>query len=137
MGKGTPLKLILFLIFGALAYYAANLDNSLRLIIGLIIGIPSFALMITSRVHLGKAFSVMPAAKGLVTSGLYSKIRHPLYFFIDFFFLSIIILIGIKWLLFIWLVLIIMQTIQSHREEKVLADAYGAEYEKYKAGTWF
>jgi protein-S-isoprenylcysteine O-methyltransferase Ste14 len=93
--------------------------------------------MITSRVHLGKAFSVMPAAKGLVTSGLYSKIRHPLYFFIDFFFLSIIILIGIKWLLFIWLVLIIMQTIQSHREEKVLADAYGAEYEKYKAGTWF
>jgi protein-S-isoprenylcysteine O-methyltransferase Ste14 len=30
--------------------------------------------------QLGRSFSVMPEARLLVTSGIYSRIRHPLYF---------------------------------------------------------
>jgi protein-S-isoprenylcysteine O-methyltransferase Ste14 len=131
------LKLLFAIILAVLAYYASALESGTRLIIGLILGIPSLALVITGRIQLGKAFAVMPAAKGLVTTGLYSKLRHPLYLFADLVFLAVFIIIGLPWLLVLWVVLVFIQAIQSRREEKFLADAYGAEYENYKAHTWF
>lgn len=137
MNKEIIFKLLFALIFAVLAYYASALESGTRLIIGLVLGIPSLALVITGRIQLGKAFAVMPAAKGLVTTGLYSKLRHPLYLFIDFVFLSIIIITGLQWLLILWFILVIKQITQSKLEEKVLTVAYGTEYENYKARTWF
>jgi len=40
-------------------------------------------LMALARIQLGKAFSVAPKATTLVTHGLYSKIPHPLFVFLD------------------------------------------------------
>jgi protein-S-isoprenylcysteine O-methyltransferase Ste14 len=47
--------------------------------IGLII--PSFVLLLIAFYQLGNSFDVTPQAKELVTKGLYSKIRHPMYLF--------------------------------------------------------
>jgi protein-S-isoprenylcysteine O-methyltransferase Ste14 len=44
--------------------------------------IPAFVgyiLFVTARLQLGKAFSVTPQARELVTLGLYSQIRNPIY----------------------------------------------------------
>jgi len=50
-------------------------------IAGLAIGIPCLLLLALARVQLGRAFSVQAKASTLVTSGLYSRIRNPIYVF--------------------------------------------------------
>jgi protein-S-isoprenylcysteine O-methyltransferase Ste14 len=43
----------------------------------------SFGLVILARLQLGKSFTVTPRASSLVTHGLYSRLRHPMYIFFD------------------------------------------------------
>ena len=50
---------------------------------GILLASVSFALASLSRVQLGKSFAFAPQAKGLVTHGLYSRIRNPMYLFMD------------------------------------------------------
>lgn len=49
-------------------------------IAAVILGLPSLVLLILARIELGGAFSVRPKAQALVTHGLYSRIRNPIYF---------------------------------------------------------
>src|SRR5581483_8589965 len=48
---------------------------------GIIIAVPAMVLLLTARFQLGRSFSVSPQARKLVTRGLYSKIRNPMYVF--------------------------------------------------------
>jgi protein-S-isoprenylcysteine O-methyltransferase Ste14 len=52
-------------------------------IIGAILAVVGYVLLITARMQLGKSFSVIPQAKALITHGLYSRIRNPIYLFVD------------------------------------------------------
>ncbi len=94
-------------------------------------------LLVTARLQLGAAFSVKAKASKLVTTGLYSKIRNPIYVF------GGLALVGVamaleNWLLFgLVVVLVPLQRFRARKEEAVLAQAFGEEYARYKAGTWF
>lgn len=90
-----------------------------------------------ARRQLGTAFSVRPEASQLVTTGLYAKLRHPIYIFGTLAFL--LVLLGLQgWpALAIWAVLIPVQVVRARREEAVLAEAFGPEYEAYRRSTWF
>ena len=48
-------------------------------IAAVIFGLPSLVLLIVARIELGGSFSVRPKAQALVTHGLYSRVRHPIY----------------------------------------------------------
>jgi protein-S-isoprenylcysteine O-methyltransferase Ste14 len=120
---------------GSLA--AISLDQPIRIAICIIVGLPSFVLMVVSRRQLGASFSVRPEAKTLVTSGLYSRIQHPMYLFLDLVLVSVIIAIGSALLLPAWAVIVVAQILQGRREEKVLAAAFGADYEAHRNRTWF
>src|ERR1700760_1279550 len=48
-------------------------------IIGLSIAASAFLLLIVARLQLGGAFSVQAKATTLVTTGLYARIRNPIY----------------------------------------------------------
>src|SRR5258708_16217004 len=50
-------------------------------LVGLAIVLPSFLLWGLARLQLGESFSIRPQAKALVTHGLYSRIRNPVYLF--------------------------------------------------------
>jgi protein-S-isoprenylcysteine O-methyltransferase Ste14 len=50
-------------------------------IAGVVIGLPSLALLVLARIQLGGSFSVHPKAQALGTHGLYSRIRNPIYLF--------------------------------------------------------
>jgi protein-S-isoprenylcysteine O-methyltransferase Ste14 len=134
--KRSVYRLVCNGIFGALAYEATSLGPGIRFFIAIIIGLPSCVLMIVARRELGKSFSIAAVAKALVTNGLYSKIQHPMYLFLDLFLLAFIIFVNGSILLPFWAVLVLVQTFQSRREEKTLAAAFGHEYEAYEAGTW-
>ena len=48
---------------------------------GVIVAVAAFSVACLARVQLGKAFAFTPQAKGLVTKGLYSRFKHPMYIF--------------------------------------------------------
>jgi protein-S-isoprenylcysteine O-methyltransferase Ste14 len=132
----TPVRLVGAVVVVALALAATSLDEGARIAIGIVTGVPSFVLMVVSRRQLGASFAVTPRAKSLVTTGLYAWIQHPMYVFLDLFLLSVLVVIGSPALFVAWVIIVAIQAIQSRREERILAAAFGAEYSAYEARTW-
>ena len=119
------------------AMHAAYLPWTAWRIAGVAIGAPAFLLFVAARIELGHAFSVQAKATTLVTTGVYSRIRNPIYFFGAMFILGIIIWTGRPWLLLIFAVLIPLQVLRSRNEERVLTEKFGPAYLDYKQKTWF
>jgi protein-S-isoprenylcysteine O-methyltransferase Ste14 len=105
--------------------------------IGLAITGISAVFLLAARHQLGCSFSVSAQARQLVTHGIYSRIRNPIYVF------STQMLLGavIAYQRFIWFVplacLVIVQVIRAHRESQVLEMAFGDAYREYRKRTWF
>lgn len=99
--------------------------------------IAAFLLWATSRLQLGASFSVKPQAKGLVTRGIYSRIRNPIYTFGMLWIAGLILVVGHPLWLLILLVLIPMQIVRARREARVLEEKFGQEYRAYRRHTWF
>lgn len=106
-------------------------------IAGVAIAILSFLLLSLARVQLGQAFSIQAKATTLVTSGLYSRIRNPIYIFSSLVIAGIIFWVNMPWLLLIFAVIIPMQILRSRKEAKVLEEKFGETYLEYKRKTWF
>jgi len=106
-------------------------------LVGIAIALPCALLLMVARMQLGSAFSVEAKASKLVRTGLYSRIRNPIYVFGGLTIIGLLLLAGQPILLLLLLVLIPLQVVRIRREEKVLAEKFGAEYEEYKRGTWF
>jgi protein-S-isoprenylcysteine O-methyltransferase Ste14 len=105
--------------------------------IGSALMLAGMAGILTARFQLGSSFSIRPEAHKLVTHGVYSKIRNPIYVFGSVFVAGLVLVLhrpGL-WLLFIFIV--VMQTIRAHREAQVLEGAFGDEYREYRRKTWF
>ena len=94
-------------------------------------------LWFVARWQLGDAFTVTAQARRLVTHGLYSKIRHPIYVFGTSAFLLVVLAIQGWPALVIWVIVILIQAARLRREERVLAETFGEEYAAYRARTWF
>ena len=116
---------------------AAHLPWTAWRIAAIAIAAPAFLLFVAARIELGRAFSVRAKATTLVTTGVYSRIRNPIYVFGAIFILGIIIWTGRPWLLLIFAVLIPLQVVRSRKEERVLTEKFGAAYLDYKQKTWF
>src|ERR1700722_9817874 len=65
---------------------------------GVLLALGGYVLFVTARLQLGNSFSVTPQAKGLVTAGLYSRIRNPIYVFVDVMILGLILALHLYWL---------------------------------------
>jgi protein-S-isoprenylcysteine O-methyltransferase Ste14 len=106
-------------------------------IAGICIGAPSLVLLVTARLQLGRAFSVEAKASSLVTTGLYARIRNPIYVFAGLLILGVIILVGRPWWLLSFAVLIPLQVFRARKEAAVLEAKFGDAYREYKQRTWF
>jgi protein-S-isoprenylcysteine O-methyltransferase Ste14 len=109
-----------------------------RFVIGMTIAAIGFALWMAARQQLGKSFTVSAQAKALVTTGLYSKIRNPIYFFGGVAFVGVFVAWGkIYALVSVITWYFIIQFLRARKESAVLEQAFGDEYRRYKARTWF
>jgi protein-S-isoprenylcysteine O-methyltransferase Ste14 len=140
--RPTLLKLLIPVLYAALTaiYFFVVLQQTpvqSHHVIGIATATVAFVLWIIARVQLGNSFTIGAHAKELVTVGLYSKLRHPVYYF------SILAVAGIA--IFAWniymtipiMILIVIEIIRIRQEEQVLTTAFGEDYLRYKQTTWF
>jgi len=100
----------------------------------LLAGLP---LVVAARRQLGNAFAFTPQAKGLVTTGLYSRIPHPMYVFLDMALLGGVTMLRQAWLLAPWVAVIGVQALQARREAAILERVFGDAYRTYRKRTWW
>jgi protein-S-isoprenylcysteine O-methyltransferase Ste14 len=96
-----------------------------------------YAGIATARYCLGKSFALRPEAHMLVTRGIYSKIRNPIYVFG---LIAIAVLVLVLHRPILWLLLppiAVMQAFRARREAQVLEAAFGDAYREYRRKTWF
>jgi protein-S-isoprenylcysteine O-methyltransferase Ste14 len=131
----TLAVVVLAVVMLALHAHEVEWDRA-RVVGGVIAGI-SFPLFVLARIQLGSAFSLQAKAKKLVTTGLYARIRNPIYLF------GGLTIAGLSLFLSAWgplvtvLVIAPLQKFRARNEAQVLADAFGDEYLRYRAKTWF
>jgi protein-S-isoprenylcysteine O-methyltransferase Ste14 len=90
-----------------------------------------------ARYHLGRSFSIRPEARQLVTQGVYSKIRNPIYIFGSVLFAGFILVLRRPRLWFLFAAMVVIQIVRAHREAQVLEAAFGEDYREYRRKTWF
>jgi len=133
---------IITLVLGLLAIVLLGIHFGIQpwsptRIAGLMIGLPSLALLVFARIELGGSFSVRPKAQALVTHGLYSRIRNPIYVFAALTVAGVFLYLDKPVGLLVLVILIPMQVYRARQEEKVLEAKFGDEYRQYKSRTWF
>lgn len=110
---------------------------TIQRIAGLGLAIPSFLLLALARVQLGRAFSVRAKASTLVTTGLYSRIRNPIYLFGSLTAAGLVLWSNMPWLLLLFVILLPLQVYRSRKEKQVLGEKFGSSYLDYRRETWF
>lgn len=93
--------------------------------------------IVAARITLGKSFSLRPEAHKLVTTGIYSKIRNPIYVFGGTILCGVILVVQRPVWFIALLPVVIGQTIRARREGRVLEAAFGEAYREYRQKTWF
>ena len=104
---------------------------------GLIIAIPAAIMLFVARIQLGNSFAVTPQARELVTHGIYSKIRNPIYVFSAILVLGFLISLQIRYPFAFLIILLPIQIVRAHQEAKVLEQKFGDAYREYRKSTWF
>ncbi len=84
--------------------------------------------------YLGRAFSIMPEARRLVTRGPYAIVRHPVYLFEEISIVGIMLQHTQPWAALLLVVHLAIQLARLVNEEKVLSAAF-PEYAAYAAKT--
>jgi protein-S-isoprenylcysteine O-methyltransferase Ste14 len=90
-----------------------------------------------ARYQLGKSFSARAEAHELVTRGLYSKIRNPIYVFGTVMFAGLLLVAQRRDIWIVFVLMIIVQGIRARRDARVLEAAFGDAYRQYRSKTWF
>jgi protein-S-isoprenylcysteine O-methyltransferase Ste14 len=106
-------------------------------IIGACLLVVGFVFWTVARFQLGASLTVSAQAKRLVTRGLYSKIRNPIYVFGSCLVAGIILIAARPVWLLVFLLIIPLQIWRAKKETSVLDSAFGDEYRSYRAKTWF
>jgi protein-S-isoprenylcysteine O-methyltransferase Ste14 len=127
------LSVLIWLIFAALWPGPWNVQR----LVGLGLVVLGTVFVLVARVQLGTSFSILPRAKKLVTRGLYSKIRNPIYIFGTIAIAGMLLILQIPRLWILLMVLVAVQIFRAGREARALELRFGEEYRAYRKQTWF
>lgn len=105
--------------------------------VGVALLLVGFVLWTVARFQLGASFTVSAQARKLVSRGLYSRIRNPIYVFGSCTLAGLILTLGRPPWLLLFLIIIPMQIWRAGKERSVLESAFGEEYRTYRSRTWF
>ena len=106
-------------------------------IVGSVLLLSGLGLVLTARLQLGRSFSLTPQARTLITHGLYSKIRNPIYVFGAVAIAGLAMILQKPALWFLLAAIIVLQSVRAHEEARVLEEKFGDHYRAYRGRTWF
>lgn len=145
--RGEDLKWISvgYIALQGLILIIAPLDHAYRKVIvsvpeqivGGILLIAGLTVAIMSYRALGRNFRVFAAPRRsgtLVTTGIYSRVRHPMYTAVIVLFAGYIILFGSLISVPLWLAFSTLYVIKAIKEERIITDRF-PEYEEYRERT--
>ena len=119
-------------------YVGRNSPWTSRHIAGAVLLAIGFIGWLTARLQIREFFAVTAQAQGLVTTGIYSKIRNPIYFFGVILFVGMALYLTLPWwVLLVLLLIIFMQVLRARNEARVLEAKFGDAYRQYRSKTWF
>jgi protein-S-isoprenylcysteine O-methyltransferase Ste14 len=126
---------VLFAVVVLVAYW--DQPWPLMRVAGAVVFAVGLAMWTMARVQLGASFSVQAKAKRLVTTGVYSRIRNPIYIAGQMMFVGAALFVP-SWIPMVVVALTVpMQVVRARKEAEVLHEAFGEEYEAYRLRTWF
>ena len=126
-----------FLFYVALFVAAVIWRHDALCIPGAIVAVPCFALWFVAKLQLGSSFTPRAEARALVTRGLYSRIRHPIYFFASLAILGIAICLRSVYFNLYAAATVAVQLVRIRRENRVLREKFGQAYLDHRRQTWF
>jgi protein-S-isoprenylcysteine O-methyltransferase Ste14 len=129
-------QLVATLVLGCFVILWPGPWNSERYV-GMALAAIGFVFLFTARFQLGKSFSVTPQARKLVTHGIYSKIRNPMYVFSFMMVVGVLLVVQKPALFVLPVALVVMQIVRARKEAQVLEAKFGNEYREYRRSTWF
>ena len=127
------------LIFLSIYFWITFLNHSLIKIIGLLTNIVGLIMWQSARMTLGENWNTdlgKPEIKRLVTHGIYSKIRHPIYWGMILTLIGLILLNPNLWFSIVSLLIMIYFFYRMGLENNYLSENLGEKYENYKRKTW-
>ena len=122
-----------FLVYVIPLYPRRELSAPAEMVSTLLVLFGSAAAVYTL-LRLGRSFSLMAEARGLVTSGPYRLVRHPLYLAEELAIIGIFMQFLSLSTAFVLAVQIVFQLRRMHNEEAVLAESF-PEYAAYRQRT--
>lgn len=111
---------------------------SLLQIVGLVLGLAGLLTALMSYRALGRNFRVYAAPRRsgtLVTSGIYSRVRHPMYTGVILMFLGYLLFFGSIISVPLWVAFSVLYILKSVKEERILAERF-PDYDDYCRRTW-
>jgi protein-S-isoprenylcysteine O-methyltransferase Ste14 len=130
------LDVVVYLVILALAVWFGP-RGAVVWYVGLCLSIVAVPPWLAAKRQLGESFSVRPEARQLITGGLYSKFRHPIYVFGTAAFLGAVLALYGWSALVVWVIVVLVQIRRAAREDRILAQAFGPDYAAYRDTTWF
>jgi len=106
-------------------------------LIGAVLMSVGVVLWILALRELGEAFTWKAQATRLVTTGLYAKIRNPIYIFRGLAIAGWFLFLGLPWFLLLGVIALPVQWIRARREAVTLEQEFGDLYREYRRRTWF
>ncbi|MGC1580090.1 MAG: isoprenylcysteine carboxylmethyltransferase family protein, partial [Candidatus Acidiferrales bacterium] len=123
---------------GVLVWVFRNRPLTPARIAGICLMISGLTLWFVAQFQLGDSFSVQPKARHLVTHGLYSRIRNPIYVFSSILLVGMLLFFGWPELMLpVLTAIVVMQLFRARAEARVLEEKFGDEYREYRRKTWF
>ena len=105
--------------------------------IGTVLVVLGIGFLALARYQLGNSFSARAEAHELVTRGLYSKIRNPIYVFGGIVIIGVLLVVQQPSMWIVLMPTLIVQVVRARREARVLEAAFGDDYRRYRSKTWF
>lgn len=136
IGPAVAIPVAVFLLYFCVPGMRGRAWTATRLA-GAVAALAGYVLVTIARIQLGESFTIGPKARKLVTHGLYSRLRNPIYVFVDLMLAGLILVFDVPWLFAGLAILVFGQIVQGRREAKVLQDKFGPEYRDYRRHTWF
>jgi protein-S-isoprenylcysteine O-methyltransferase Ste14 len=105
-------------------------------LLGAVILLPSLILWAVARIQLGRCCTLLPLADQLVTKGLYSRLRNPIYIFGSLTVVGYFLFYDRCEGLLSMLVVIPLQYVRASQESLALEKQFGTAYQEYAKRTW-